>query len=212
MIDTTFASPVNQNAADFGIDVIIQSGTKYLGGHCDLMAGTICSTKDFIFKVWDYSHIIGHSLSPFDSALLLRGIKTLHLRVKQQNENASELADFLRRHKKVEKVFYPGLKSFAQHKLAKSQMKGYGGMISFEIKADYEKTKKFLESLEICKISVSLGGVETLVTLPVSMWKPYYSVKQLKTIGLSDSLIRMSVGIENVYDIISDLEKGFRKI
>ncbi|MDQ3193563.1 MAG: aminotransferase class I/II-fold pyridoxal phosphate-dependent enzyme, partial [Bacteroidota bacterium] len=212
MIDSTFASPVNQNAAEFGIDVIIQSGTKYLGGHSDLMAGIVCGTKDFISKVWDYSHITGHSISAFDAALLMRGIKTLALRVKKQNENAAGLAEFLKSHKKVDKVFYPGLKSFAQHRLAKSQMKGYGGMLSFEIKASYSQTKKFLESLEMCKISVSLGGVESLVTLPVSMWKPYYTAQQLKTIGLSDSLIRMSVGIENLNDIIKDLEKGFKKI
>ncbi|MEO8665154.1 MAG: PLP-dependent aspartate aminotransferase family protein [Ignavibacteria bacterium] len=212
MIDSTFASPVNQNAAEFGIDVILQSGTKYLGGHYDVMAGVVCGTKEFVHKVWEYSHIVGHSISPFDVSLLMRGIKTLALRVKKQNENAMELAEFLNSHKKVDKVFYPGLKSFAQHTLAKSQMKGYGGMLSFEIKADFGKTKKFIERLELCKISVSLGGTDTLVTLPVSMWKPYYTKKQLKVIGLSDSLIRMSVGIESVKDIISDLEKGFGKI
>ncbi|MEP7146693.1 MAG: aminotransferase class I/II-fold pyridoxal phosphate-dependent enzyme [bacterium] len=212
MVDSTFASPVNQNAVEFGIDVILQSGTKYLGGHSDLMAGIVCGTKNFICRVWDYSHIVGHSISPFDAALLLRGIKTLPLRVKKQNENASGLAEFLSGHKKISKVFYPGLKSFLQHKLAKSQMKGFGGMLSFEVKAGYNKTKKFLESLELCKISVSLGGVESLVTLPVSMWKPYYTRKQLKEIGLSDSMIRMSVGIENLNDIITDLEQGFKKI
>jgi cystathionine beta-lyase/cystathionine gamma-synthase len=212
MIDTTFSSPVNQNAADFGIDVMVQSGTKYLGGHSDLLAGVICGSREFVYTAWEYSHIIGHYLSPFDATLLLRGIKTLSLRVKRQNENAAELAKYLSKHKKIKKVFYPGLKSFAQHKLAKSQMKGFGGMLSFEIDSNYEKTKQFLEGLKLCKISVSLGGVETLVTLPVSMWKSYYTKQQLDLIGLSDSLIRMSVGIENVNDIISDLENGLKKV
>jgi len=212
MIDNTFASPVNQSPVEFGIDVIIESCTKYLGGHYDLLAGVICGKKDFIFKAWDYAHIVGHSLSPFDASLLMRGIKTLSLRVKKQNENAVLLAEYLSRHKKVNKVYYPGLKSFSQHELAKSQMKGFGGMLSFELKADYKKTKKFLEGLKICKISVSLGGVETLVTLPVSMWKPYYNKKQLVAIGLSDSLIRMSAGIENINDLISDIENGLKKI
>lgn len=212
IIDNTFASPVNQTPSEFGIDVIIESCTKYLGGHYDLLAGVICGKKDFIFKAWDYAHIVGHSLSPFDASLLLRGIKTLSLRVNKQNENAGMLAEYLSRHKKVNKVYYPGLKSFSQHDLAKSQMKGFGGMISFELKADYKKTKKFLEGLKVCKISVSLGGIETLVTLPVSMWKPYYNKKQLKAIGLSDSLIRMSAGIENFNDLFSDIENGLKEI
>jgi len=212
MIDNTFASPVNQIPIEFRIDVIIESCTKYLGGHYDLLAGVICGKKDFIFKAWDYAHIVGHSLSPFDASLLMRGIKTLSLRVKKQNENAAELSGYLSRHKKISRVYYPGLKSFSQYELAKSQMKGFGGMLSFELKADYKKTKKFLESLKICKISVSLGGVETLVTLPVSMWKPYYNKKQLDAIGLSDSLIRMSAGIENINDLISDIENGLKKI
>ncbi len=212
MIDNTFASPVNQNPAEFGIDVILHSATKYLGGHSDLLAGVVCSSKDFIYKVWDYSHVLGHYLSPFDASLLLRGIKTLSLRVNKQNENALALATYLINHKKINKVYYPGLKTFDQHRLAKSQMKGFGGMLSFEIKAGYEKTKSFLESLELCKISVSLGGVETLVTLPVSMWKPYYTRQQLDIIGLSDSLIRLSAGIENAEDIIFDLERGLKLI
>jgi len=212
MIDNTFASPVNQCPAEFGIDVIMESCTKYLGGHYDLLAGVICGKKDFIFKAWDYAHIVGHSLSPFDASLLMRGIKTLSLRVKKQNENAGLLAEYLSLHKKVNRVYYPGLKSFSQYSLAKSQMKGYGGMLSFELKADYKKTKKFLEGLKICKISVSLGGIETLVTLPVSMWKPYYNKNQLDAIGLSDSLIRMSAGIENINDLILDIENGLKKI
>lgn len=210
MADSTFASPVNTNPAEFGIDVILQSATKYLGGHCDLMAGVVCGKKDFIHKVWDLNHVTGSNLSPFDAALLQRGIKTLALRVRKQNENAMIISEYLRKHKKVRDVFYPGLKTFPHHKLALAQMKGFGGMLSFELKAGYVKTKKFLESLELCKIAVSLGGIETLVTLPVSMWKPYYTKKQIEAAGMSDSLIRMSAGIEDPDDIIKDLETGFR--
>lgn len=212
MVDSTFGTPVNQNPSEFGIDVTIHSATKFLGGHNDLMAGVLCGRKEFINKAWDYSHVVGNHLSAFDASLLLRGIKTLALRVRKQNANAEIISKYLSSHRKVGRVFYPGLKSFKQHKLAKQQMKGFGGMLSFELKTDYDQAKKFLESLKLCKITVSLGGVSTLVTLPVSMWKPYYSKKQLTEAGLSETLIRMSVGIEDSDDIIKDLERGLGKL
>jgi cystathionine beta-lyase/cystathionine gamma-synthase len=212
MIDSTFATPLYQNPAEFGIDVVLHSATKFLGGHSDLMAGIVCGKKEFISKVWDYSHIVGHYLTAFDASLLLRGIKTLSLRVAKQTHNAKEVAKFLSNHNKVGKVHYPGLKNFPQHKLAKSQMKDFGGMLSFELKSDYKTTKKFLESLKLCKISVSLGTVDTLVTLPASMWIPYYTREQLRAIDVSVSLVRMSAGIEDAKDIISDLEAGLQNI
>lgn len=212
LIDNTFATPVNQNPADFGIDVILHSATKYLGGHSDVLAGVVCGSKDFIHKCWDYAHVIGHVLAPNDASLLLRGIKTLTLRVKKQNENALLIAQYLEEHKKVKKVYHPGLISHAQYGMASSQMRGFGGCFSFELDCSYNKAVQFVEALKLCKIAVSLGGVETVVTLPAAQWKPFYSKKQLASTGISESLIRLAIGIENYEDIIKDLEKGFKKL
>lgn len=212
LIDNTFASPINQNPADFGIDVIIHSATKYLGGHSDVLAGVVCSTKKFIYKCWDYGHVIGHVLAPNDASLLLRSIKTLPMRVKKQNENALLIAQYLEEHPKVKKVYHPGLISHPQYGLAASQMRGFGGCFSFELDCSYENAVKFVESLKLCKLAVSLGGVETVVTLPAAQWKPFYTQKQLASTGISESLIRLAVGIENMEDIVKDLERGFKKV
>ena len=212
LIDNTFASPINQNPADFGIDVIIHSATKYLGGHSDVLAGVVCGTKNFIYKCWDYGHVIGHVLAPNDASLLLRSIKTLPLRVKKQNENALLIAQYLEEHIKVKRVYHPGLISHEQYGLASSQMRGFGGCFSFELDCTYKKAVQFVESLKLCKLAVSLGGVETVVTLPAAQWKPFYTAKQLASTGISESLIRLAVGIENYEDIIKDLERGFKKL
>ncbi len=212
LIDNTFASPINQNPADFGIDVIIHSATKYLGGHSDVLAGVVCGTKNFIYKCWDYGHVIGHVLAPNDASLLLRSIKTLPLRVKKQNENALLIAQYLEEHIKVKRVYHPGLISHEQYGLASSQMRGFGGCFSFELDCTYKKAVHFVESLKLCKLAVSLGGVETVVTLPAAQWKPFYTAKQLSATGISESLIRLAVGIENYEDIIRDLERGFKKL
>lgn len=212
VIDNTFASPINQNPVDFGIDVVIHSATKYLGGHSDVLAGVVCGTKNFIHKCWDYGHLVGHVLAPNDASLLLRSIKTLPLRVKRQNDNALLIAQYLEEHKLVKNVYHPGLISHPQYGLAASQMRGFGGCFSFELDCSYEKAVMFVEALKLCKLAVSLGGVETVVTLPAAQWKPFYNKKQLAATGISESLIRLAVGIENYEDIIKDLEKGFRKI
>lgn len=212
VIDNTFASPINQNPVDFGIDVVIHSATKYLGGHSDVLAGVVCGTKNFIHKCWDYGHLVGHVLAPNDASLLLRSIKTLPLRVKRQNDNALLIAQYLDEHKLVKNVYHPGLISHPQYGLAASQMRGFGGCFSFELDCSYEKAVMFVEALKLCKLAVSLGGVETVVTLPAAQWKPFYNKKQLAATGISESLIRLAVGIENYEDIIKDLEKGFRKI
>ncbi|MBS1493856.1 MAG: aminotransferase class I/II-fold pyridoxal phosphate-dependent enzyme [Bacteroidetes bacterium] len=212
LIDNTFASPINQNPADFGIDVIIHSATKYLGGHSDVLAGVVCGSKEFIYKCWDYGHVVGHVLAPHDASLLLRSIKTLPMRVKKQNENALLIAQYLEEHLKVKKVYHPGLISHAQYGLAASQMRGFGGCFSFELDCTYKKAVQFVEVLKLCKLAVSLGGVETVVTLPAAQWKPFYTQKQLAATGISESLIRLAVGIENHEDIIKDLERGFRKL
>jgi len=212
LIDNTFASPINQNPVDFGIDVVLHSATKYLGGHSDVLAGVVCSTKDFIYKCWDYAHVIGHVLAPNDASLLLRSIKTLPLRVKKQNENALLIAQFLEEHPKVKNVYHPGLISHEQYGLASSQMRGFGGCFSFELDCSYKKAVQFVEALKLCKLAVSLGGVETVVTLPAAQWKPFYNAKQLASTGISESLIRLAVGLENNEDIIKDLERGFKKL
>ena len=212
IIDNTFASPVNQNPADFGVDVIIHSATKYLGGHSDVLAGVVCGSLDFIHKCWDYAHVVGHVLAPNDASLLLRSIKTLPLRVKKQNENAILIAQYLEEHIKVKTVYHPGLISHPQYGLAATQMRGFGGCFSFELDCSYSKAVQFVQALKLCKLAVSLGGVETVVTLPAAQWKPFYNKKQLASTGISDSLIRLAVGIENYEDIIKDLEKGFKKI
>ncbi|CAF3772427.1 unnamed protein product [Rotaria sp. Silwood1] len=212
LIDNTFASPINQNPVDFGIDVIIHSATKYLGGHSDVLAGVVCGTKNFIHKCWDYGHVVGHVLAPNDASLLLRSIKTLTLRVKKQNENGLIIAQYLEEHTKVKKVYHPGLISHPQYGLASSQMRGFGGCFSFELDCSYKKAVQFVEALKLCKLAVSLGGVETVVTLPAAQWKPFYTQKQLVATGISESLIRLAVGIENSEDIIKDLERGFKKL
>lgn len=212
LIDNTFASPINQNPVDFAIDVVIHSATKYLGGHSDVLAGVVCGTKDFVHKCWDYGHVVGHVLAPNDASLLLRSIKTLPLRVKKQNDNALLIAQYLEEHKKVKCVYHPGLISHPQYGLAASQMNGFGGCFSFELSCSYEKAVNFVEALKLCKLAVSLGGVETTVTLPAAQWKPFYNKKQLAATGISESLIRLAVGIENYEDIIKDLERGFKKL
>lgn len=212
LIDNTFASPINQNPADFGIDVMLHSATKYLGGHSDVLAGVVCGSKDFVHKCWDYGHVVGHVLAPNDASLLLRSIKTLPMRVKKQNESALLIAQYLEEHKKVKKVYHPGLISHPQYGLAASQMRGFGGCFSFKLDCTYPKAVKFVEALKLCKLAVSLGGVETVVTLPAAQWKPFYNKEQLAATGISESLIRLAVGIENPEDIIRDLESAFRKI
>ena len=212
VIDNTFASPVNQNPVDFGIDVIVHSATKYLGGHSDVLAGVVCGSKNFIHTCWDYAHVIGHVLAPNDASLLLRSVRTLPMRVAKQNENGLEIARYLESHKKVKKVYHPGLMSHPQYMLAISQMKGFGGCFSFELDCSYKKALQFIGGLKLCKLAVSLGGVETVVTSPAAQWKPFYTAKQLKATGISESLIRIAVGIENAEDIIKDLERGFKKI
>jgi cystathionine beta-lyase/cystathionine gamma-synthase len=212
LIDNTFASPVNQNPADFNIDIILHSATKYLGGHSDLLAGVICGSIKDIENAWEFSHILGHSLSSFDASLLLRGIKTLALRIERQNFNALQIAGYLSEHHLVKSVYYPGLPAFPQYSLAMAQMKGFGSIISFELNSDYENTRKFVENLKLCTLSVSLGSVETLITHPASMWKPFYSLDQLNSAGISESLIRISIGLENYLDIIEDMNNTFKLI
>lgn len=209
VIDNTFATPINQTPADFGIDVILHSATKYLGGHSDIIAGAVTGPKEIIDTLRKTLRILGPTLDPFAAWLMLRGMKTLAVRVRQQNENSMKLATYLEQHHRVRRVYYPGLQSHPHHELAKSQMRGFGGVVSFEIDGKGEDAARFVESVEMMAMAPSLGAVETLITQPVTTSHRSFTVEDRKKAGISDSLIRIAVGIENIDDLIEDCERGF---
>jgi len=211
MIDNTFATIVNQKPFEFGVDVIIESGTKYLGGHSDILAGAVIGTKEFIKQVRNGMKHYGGCLDPFAAYLLLRSLKTFELRLRQQNESAMQLAKFLEKHPKVKRVFYPGLKSHPQHKLAKKQMKGFGGMVAVELKGGIKAATALADNLQIALNAASLGGVETLVSIPVYTSHINMSEEELRRSGVSPGMIRISVGLENVNDLIADFEQALKK-
>ena len=208
IIDNTFATPVNQQPMKFGIDVVVHSATKYLGGHHDLTAGAIVASRSFIEQVWEFTLVCGSILSPFDGWLLQRGLKTLGLRVECQNRNALALAQFLERHPKVARVNYPGLESHPQHQLARRQMSGFTGMMSVELKGDLADVERFLRSLKLAKCAVSLGGIETVVVHVAAMWGHQHSAEQRVAAGISDGLVRISVGAENEADLLADFAQA----
>jgi methionine gamma-lyase len=212
VIDSTLASPYNLRPLEFGADIVVHSATKYLGGHNDVTAGVVCGSKDFIQKLKKTRRIFGGTLDPIAAWLLLRGLKTLALRMERHNKNGMFIAEYLEKHPKVEKVYYPGLPSHPQHSIAKRQMKGFGGVVSFEIKGDFEKTVKFVESLKTCYLAASLGGAETLITQPATSSHYFISQEQRRKAGITDQLIRLALGIEDPEDIISDLEQALNKI
>ncbi|MEM3726042.1 MAG: aminotransferase class I/II-fold pyridoxal phosphate-dependent enzyme [Candidatus Bathyarchaeia archaeon] len=212
VIDSTLASPYNLRPIEFGVDVVVHSATKYLGGHNDVTAGIVCGSKDFIQKLKKTRKIFGGTLDPIAAWLLLRGLKTLALRMERHNKNGMLVAKYLEKHPKVKKVYYPGLPSHPQHSIAKKQMRGFGGVVSFEIKGDFEKTVKFVESLKLCTLAASLGGTETLVTQPATSSHYFISPEQRLKAGITDQLIRLALGIEDPEDIISDLEEALNKI
>ncbi len=211
MIDNTFASPVNQNPIDFGIDVVIHSATKYMGGHSDILAGTVISTEAHIDTVFQMAKNFGGSLSDYTVWLLERSIKTMGLRVKAQNKNAKKIAKYLENHPDVEKVYYPGLKSHPDHDLAKSQMKGYGGMLSFELKEGLDAST-FQKKLKLIKSSMSLAGVESTIITPTLTSHALLSPEDREKQGIKDNLMRFSVGIEEKEDIIQDIEQALKEI
>src|SRR5690606_13007844 len=217
MMDNTFASPINLVPADFGIDIIVHSATKYLGGHSDLTAGAVCGSAAYIEQVWRRSLLLGASLSPFDSWLLLRGLKTLALRVRQINENTLALAQWLEKQPSIKKVNYVGLSAHPQHELAKRQMKGFTGMLCIEVAGkddteQFQRAQALLNKLTIFSNAVSLGGVESLIAHPASMWGAGQTAEQRKKSGITNGLLRISVGIEHIDDLIADFEQAFAKI
>jgi cystathionine beta-lyase len=206
LIDNTFASPVNQNPAELGIDIVLHSGTKYIGGHSDLMCGIVASSKKFIDPIKQSALHFGGNADANTCWLVERSLKTIVLRVRQQNENALELAQWLKANKKIAKVYYPGLTDHPGHAIAKKQMPGgFGGMLSFEVKGDADK---FIAQLELIKPAVSLGGVESTVNQPVKTSHAKLTPAERKKVGIKDNLIRLSVGIEAVEDLMRDIARG----
>ncbi len=212
--DNTFASPALQNPLKLGADVVVHSATKYLNGHGDVIAGFVVGSAEFIsrVKMFGLKDMTGSTLGPFEAWLILRGLKTLELRVARHVESAGKIAQYLFNNDKVERVYYPGLPSHPGHDIAVRQMRGFGGMISFEVKGGKEAGMKFCNSLKLCTIAVSLGDAETLIEHPASMTHSTYGPDELKAAGISAGLIRLSVGLENVDDIIADFEQAFEKI
>ena len=212
--DNTFASSYLQSPFDFGVDIVVHSATKYLNGHSDVVAGIVVVKEEgeLLDKIKFLQNAIGGILSPFDAFLLLRGLKTLPLRMKAHCENAQKIAEFLEKNPKVEKVIFPGLKSHPQHELAKKQMKGFGGMITFFLKGGIEQSKRFLENTKLFSLAESLGGVESLIEHPAIMTHASVPAEQRQKLGIHDNLIRISVGIEDFDDLIDDLTFALSKV
>ena len=211
MIDNTFASPVNQTPADFGIDLMIHSATKYMGGHSDLCAGAVAGSEAHIQRIWNVGKNLGGSLSDQTVWLLERSMKTLGIRVKAHNKNAKFIAKWLEEHELVKKVYYPGLKSHPDHELAKRQMNGYTGMLSFELVSSVD-SDSFMKSLTLIKQSMSLAGVESTILSPAKTSHALLSPEERERQGISDRLLRFSIGIEDKKDLVSDLEQAFARV
>ena len=212
VFDNTFATPFNQRPLDYGITAVVHSATKYFGGHSDLTAGLLTGKKEIVEKARHASLLFGGNIAPQVAWLVLRGIKTLALRMERHNQNAFAVANMLMQHPKIEAVYYPGLPTHPQHELAKRQMKrGFGGMVAFDV-GNREAAKKLMNNLKLCTLATSLGGVETLIQHPASMTNASTPREERLQAGITDGLIRLSVGIENADDLIADFEQALREI
>ena len=212
IVDNTFATPINQNPLILGAHLVVHSATKFLSGHSDVMGGILTGQEDLVKKVFEYREINGASLPAEAAYMILRGMKTLELRVSRQNASALTIARFLGTHPKVKQVYYPGLTSHPQHTTAKQQMRGFGGVLSFSIHGDYDQVKKFLPSLKLTHLAASLGSVSTIAGTPRTTSHVELTPEQRAALGIPESLIRYSVGIENVEDLIADLSQALDKI
>jgi cystathionine gamma-synthase len=209
VVDNTFATPVNFRPLEFGADYVVESATKYLGGHNDVIAGILAGSG--LDQIWEWRRNLGGSLDPFAAYLVLRGLKTLKLRVQEHNRRAQEVAEYLEGHRKVKRVHYPGLRSSRYFEVASRFMKGFGGVVAFEVEGG-EKAQKLLRSFRLIKTAPSLGGAETLITHPASSSHKNISPAERKELGIEDGLLRISVGLEDIEDIIRDLEQGLDSI
>jgi cystathionine beta-lyase/cystathionine gamma-synthase len=208
MIDSTFGTPINQQPHKLGIDIVMHSATKYLGGHSDIIAGTLSGPNEMMAKVRTAAKLLGGTIDPFASFLLDRGIKTLALRMAQHNSSALHIAKTLSKDTRVRRVHYPGLSSHPNHDVARRQMSGFGGMLSIELECDLEATRTFVDSLEVFLNAVSLGGVESLASIPVLTTHYGIDADLLAEAGISESTVRLSVGIEDTEDLLTDLQRG----
>lgn len=212
-VDNTFATPYLQRPLDLGADIVVHSATKYLGGHSDVVLGAIITSNSEISKkLYFIQNSCGAIAGPMDSFLVLRGIKTLHVRMQRHSENTRKIAQFLLKNEKIERVYWPGFEDFEGHQIAAKQMSDFGGILSFKLKGNVKKIKLFLKSLTIFKLAESLGGVESLIGHPATMTHASLSEKQRNHLGITENLLRLSVGIEDCDDLIEDLEKSIRAI
>ena len=208
MVDNTFATPVNQRPIELGADLVVHSATKYLGGHADALGGILCGRRELIERVFRYREIAGASLHPSAAYLLIRGMKTLELRIQRHNQSALEIASFLEGHEKVDEVFYPGLESHPFHDVARRQMEGFGGVLSFSLEGGFGAVPAVLPRLKFAHMAANLGSVSTLAGPPSTTSHVELTAEQREVLGIPESLIRYSVGIENPEDLVADLEQA----
>jgi cystathionine gamma-synthase len=208
IVDNTFATPINSNPLQLGVDLVLHSATKFLGGHADALGGIICGSAELIEPIYHYREINGATLHPMAAYLLLRGMKTLQLRIRQQNESALKIAQFLQQHSAVAQVFYPGLESHENHDIARRQMRGFGGVLSFMLEGDFDTVRQFVPRLQYAHAAANLGAVETVVAPPRTSSHVESSRAEREAMGIPESLIRYSVGIEDTEDLIADLEQA----
>jgi methionine-gamma-lyase len=209
MADNTFATPVNQNPIDLGVDLVWHSATKYLAGHSDASAGVVVGPTALIETIWNMSLFVGAVLGPFDAWLVTRGIRTLHLRVERQNTTGMAIAEHLCQRNEIAAVHYPGLTTHASHAIAVQQMNGFGGVVSFELHGGFRAGARVIEALKLFQLSASLGSVESLAVHPASMWGALLSEEGIIAAGLQPGLIRLACGLEDVADLIADLDQAF---
>ncbi len=212
MVDNTFATPINQQPINLGADLVIHSATKFLGGHADALGGVVCGSADLVAKIYHFREITGACLEATSAYLLLRGMKTLHLRIERQNQSALKIARFLESHPSVVKVFYPGLESHEHHQIARRQMRGFGGVLSFVIRGGFDSVKSFLPRLRYAHLAANLGAVETVAGPPSTTSHVESSKEERAAAGIPEALIRYSVGIEDTEDLIADLGQALDKV
>ena len=214
IVDNTFATPYMQKPLKLGADIVVHSVTKYINGHGDVIAGLVITNKELADQIRfvGLKDMTGAVLGPQDAYYIIRGMKTFEIRMERHCKNAKKVIEFLNKHPKIERVYYPGLETHPGHEIAKKQMKDFGAMISFELKGGFEAGKTLLNNLKLCSLAVSLGDTETLIQHPASMTHSPYTKEEREAAGITDGLVRLSVGLENVEDIIADLEQGLEKI
>lgn len=211
-VDNTFATPYLQKPIAMGADIVVHSATKYFGGHGDIIGGVTVGKHEFIDKLWKDAKDIGASISPFNAWLILRGLKTLAVRMERHCANAQKIAEFLIQNEKIEKTYYPGLKSHPGHDIASKQMRGFGGMVGFDVKGGKKAGKSLMNSVKLCILAVSLGDVDTLIEHPGSMTHSGYTEEELKECGINPGFVRLSVGLEHADDLIDDFKQALGKI